>query len=83
MQNLYLSVIHKLEPPQHFLFEGSVSHTWKLWLKQFRFYLNVTEKDNKDDKIKAPVLLTCTGQKGREIYETSMKLKPVLNKFSE
>ena len=81
----------KLEPPQHFLFEGNVSHTWKLWLKQFRFYLTATEKDNKDDKIKTSMLLTCIGQKSREIYETftfdsaddQMTLEPVLNKFSE
>ena len=81
----------KLEPPQHFLFEGNVSHTWKLWLKQFRFYLTATEKDNKDDKIKTSMLLTCIGQKGREIYETftfdsaddEMKLEPVLSKFSD
>ena len=81
----------KLEPPQHFLFEGNVSHTWKLWLKQFCFYLTATEEDNKDDKIKTSMLLTCIGQKGREIYETftfnsaddEMKLEPVLNKFSE
>ena len=77
--------------PQHSLFEGKVSHTWKLSLKQFCFYLTATKKDNKDDKIKVSVLLTCTGQKLREIFKTftfdsaddKMKLKPVLNKFSE
>ena len=81
----------KLEPPQHFLFEGNVSHTWKLWLKQLWFYLIVTKRDNKDDKVKTSMLLTCIGQKGREISETfpfdladdEMKLEPVLNKFSE
>ena len=52
-----------LELPQHFLFKGNVSHTWKIWLKQFRFYLTVTEKDNKDDQLKTSMLLTCFGQK--------------------
>ena len=51
----------KLEPPQHFLFEGNVSHTWKLWLKQLWFYLIVTKRDNKDDKVKTSMLLTCIG----------------------
>ena len=41
----------KLEPPQHILFEGNVSLTWKLWVKQFRFYFTATGKDNKDNKI--------------------------------
>ena len=80
-----------LEPPQHFLFKGNMSHTRKLWLKQFHFYLTATKKDNKDDKINTSMLLTCIGQKGREIYETftfdsandEMKLEPVLNAFYE
>ena len=78
----------KLEPPQHFLFEGNVSHTLELWLKQLRLYLTVTEKDKSYDEIKFPILLACIKQKGREIYETftfnsaddEMKLEPVLNK---
>ena len=62
-----------------------------LWPKLFPFYLTATEKDNKDDMIKTPMLLTCICQKGREIYKTftfdsaddEMKLEPVLNKFSQ
>ena len=45
------------------MLDGNVSHIWKLWLKQFRFYLTATEKNNKDDKIKTSMLLTCVGQK--------------------
>ena len=89
--NLYLLVIDKLEPPQHFLFKGNVSHTWKLWPKQLRFYLAATEKDSKDDKIKTSMLLTCIDQKGRQIYDTftfysvddHMTLEPILNELSE
>ena len=80
----------KLEPPQAFSFDGNVSHSWKLWLKHFDFYLAATEKDTKGDKIKTSIFLTCIGQKGREIYETftfepgdEMKLAPVLHRFSE
>ena len=47
----------KLEPPQDFLFEGNVSHTWKPWLKQFCFGLIANEKDNKNDKIKTSTQL--------------------------
>ena len=43
----------------------------------------------KSDKIKASILLTCTGERGREIYETfdfanaadKLKLDPILQKF--
>ena len=42
----------KLEPPQAFSFDGNVSHSWKLWLKHFDFYLAATEKDTNGDKIK-------------------------------
>ena len=83
--------MEKLERPQSFSFEGNVSQGWKLWLKHFEFYLTATEKDGKTDKVKTLVLLTCIGQKGREIYETynfdnpgyEMRLASVLDKFSE
>ena len=81
----------KLEPLQSFSFEGNVSQGWKLWLKHFEFYLTATEKDRKNDRVKTSVLLTCIGQKGREIYETlnfdnpgdEMRLVSVLGKFSD
>ena len=75
----------KLEPPQAFSFDGTASHSWKLWLKHFDFYLAAIEQDTKVDKIKTSISLTGIGQKGREIYETftfkpgdEMKLAPVL-----
>ena len=37
----------KLEPPQSISFEENVSNGWKLWLKNFEFYLTVAEKDGK------------------------------------
>ena len=46
----------KLEPPQSFSFEGTISQGWKLWLKHFEFYLTATEKDG-TNKVKASVLL--------------------------
>ena len=62
--------MEKLEHSQAFSFDCNVSHSWKLQLKHFDFYLPATEKDTKDDKIKTFIFLTCIGQKGREIYET-------------
>ena len=57
--------------------------------KHFCFYLTVAEKDNKDDKIKTSMLLTCIDQIVKYIYETftiyladdERKIKPVLNKL--
>ena len=55
----------KLEPPQASLFDSNVSHSWKLWLNHFNFYLAATEKDIKGDKVKNSIFLTCISQKGR------------------
>ena len=81
----------KLEPSQSLSFEENISQGWKLWLKHFEFYLTATEKDGKNGKVKTSVLLTCMGQKDREIYEIfnfynpgdEMRLASVLQKFFE
>ena len=81
----------KLEPPQSFSFEGNISQGLTLWLKHFDFHLTATEKDGKNGKVKTSLLLTCMGQKGKEIYETfnfdnpgdETRLASVLQKFSE
>ena len=59
----------KLEPPQSFLFKGNISHSWKTWSTYFDFFLK-TESDEKSDKVKTSILLSCISSKGREIYET-------------
>ena len=66
-----------------------MGQTWKTWREAFDFYLVATESDAKSDKIKTSILLTCIGERGREIYETfefttagdSLKLNPVLDQF--
>ena len=80
-----------LAAPSPFTFEGNVAESWKMWQKSLEFYLCATEADSKSDKVKTSILLTCIGEKGREIYETfefentgdKMKFKPVLKKFEE
>ena len=81
--------MERLKPPGPLSFEGNVAQTWKTWSKAFDFNLVATESDTKSDKIKTSILLTCIGERGREIYETfeftndgdSLKLKPVLDQF--
>ena len=55
----------------------------------FDFYICATESDQKSDKIKASILLTCISEHGREIHETvdfanaadKLRLDPILQKF--
>ena len=53
----------QLEPPKAFLFNGNVPPGRKIWLKHFDFHLAEAEKDNKGNKIKTSIFLTCIGQK--------------------
>ena len=55
----------QLEPPKAFLFNGNVPPGRKIWLKHFDFHLAEAEKDNKGNKIKTSIFLTCIGQKRR------------------
>ena len=80
----------QLKPPKTFVFgNGNVAETWKAWQKSFEFFMVATESDEKNDKIKTSILLTCIGERGREIYETfdftdpadKLKLAPVLKMF--
>ena len=79
----------RLAAPSPFTFEGKLSGKWKTWECGFDFYMCVTESNQNSDKIKASILLTCIGERGREIYETfdfanaadKLKLDPILQKF--
>ena len=81
----------KFTPPSEFGFDadGNLDAAWKKWKSHFEFYLTATEAEAKDDKIKTSILLTCIGEKGRELYESfdfaseddKLKLAPVLEKF--
>ena len=53
------------------VFEGNnIPAVWKKWKKHFAFYLVATEKQGKSDLIKTSILMSCIGEKGREIYDT-------------
>ena len=63
--------MEKFEAPKSLLFESNnLLGEWKKWKKHFEFYLAATEADTKSDKIKSSILLSCIGEKGREIFET-------------
>ena len=63
--------MEKIEPPKALSFDSlNLSAEWKKWRKHFQFYLVAAEKNDKSDTIKTSILMSCIGEKGREIYET-------------
>ena len=67
----------------------NVSEAWQRWKREFQFFLVATETDKKDNKVKISTLLTCIGQRSREVYYNftfddpadAMKYKNVIEKF--
>ena len=51
----------KLEPPHSLIFDGNVPEQWKIWHQELGLYQTATESDEKDDKVKTSILLTCVG----------------------
>ena len=80
-----------LKPHSSFSFDGNVVQAWKSRKKTFQFFITATENDEKSENVNTYMLLTCIGQRGREIYDTftftdaalSLNLKAVLEKFDE
>ncbi len=80
----------KVQPPKELNLDNNanISEAWRRWKREFEFFLVATETDEKDDKIKTSTLLTCIGQRSREVYynfifeneEDSMKYKIVISK---
>ena len=61
----------KLPPPGSLNFDaGNLSQAWKTWRQHFELFLAATESDRKSNKIRSSILLTCSGSRGREIYNT-------------
>ena len=81
----------QLKPPNPLNFDENISNSWKTWKKHFDFYLVATEADAKADKVKTSILLTCIGEKGRQVYDTfdfhskenALELALVIKKFDE
>jgi hypothetical protein len=67
----------------------NTAESWQRWKREFEFFMVATETDKKDIKIKTSTLVTCIGQRSREVYynfvfdddEDSMKYKIVIDKF--
>ena len=70
----------RLQPPA-FNFQGDVGATWKEWKHSYNSFMAAKEDDFTSDKIKTSILLTCMGDKGREIYE-AFKFSNVKDKYN-
>ena len=76
----------KFSPPNALSFEGNTAENWTKFKKEFHFYMTATESNNKPEDVKTSRLLTCIGEKARDIYYTftfeaeddAMKLQPVI-----
>ena len=79
----------KIPPPKPLSHEGNVMANWRWWKKDIGFYMDAIGADEKVDKIKIGIFLTCIGPKGREIFDTlrfdsdgdDKKYEKVLEKF--
>ena len=57
-------------PPELLLFQGNISEQWQKSKQELTLYLTAIEKDRKSDQARSSILLTCSGKKGHEIYNT-------------
>ena len=81
----------KVPPPKELNLDSNknVSEAWKRWKGEFQFFLVATGRDKKDDMVTTSTLLTCIGQRSREVYHNftfddpadAMKYKNVIEKF--
>ena len=62
--------LNTFTPPEQMKFDGNLSEQWRKWKQELNFYLQATEKDKKDNKVKSSIFLTCIGPQGREIYNS-------------
>ncbi len=79
-----------MRAPEPFSFSSAnLVVEWKLWRHQFEYYILVTHKDEKDEKILVGVLITLLGAEALKIFDTLVfattgddkTIKPVLDNF--
>ena len=74
------------KPPEYLSLQGNIAENWRVWKSRFETYLVAKEMDDKSNKIKKAVLLTCIGPEAHERYETfgmaaDSTLVQVMDKF--
>ena len=56
--------------PDAMQFSGNINENCTKWKQDLEFYILSTESEEKPERIKSSILLTCIGSKGREIRNT-------------
>ncbi|KAI9552567.1 hypothetical protein GHT06_020422 [Daphnia sinensis] len=81
-----------LRAPELFNFSSSdLASEWKMWRRQFEYFILATRKDETDEEVIVGVLITLLGVEGLKIFDTfvftsagdAKKIKPVLDKFGD
>ena len=81
-----------MRAPEPFSFSSAnLAVEWKLWRRQFEYYILVTHKDEKDEEILVGVLITLLEAEALKIFDTFVfatagddkKIKPVLDNFAD
>lgn len=62
--------MQKYKLPSPLKLEGNIAKNWARWKQRFQLYLEVSELDQKEEKLKCSVLLHMTGDDGLELYDT-------------
>ena len=81
----------RLTPPDAMQFSGNFNKNWTKWKQELEFYILATESEEKPERVKSSIPLTCIGSKGREIYDTfnfendedKITLSVIITKFDE
>ncbi|XP_032791650.1 uncharacterized protein K02A2.6-like [Daphnia magna] len=81
-----------LKAPEPFSFSSpNLAAEWKMWRRQFEYYILATRKAEKDEEVLVGVLITLLGVEGPKIFDTFVfatagdekKIKSVLEKFND
>lgn len=59
-----------LRTPSELSLQGNVAENWRRWKQRFQLYMEASEKNGKDDKLKVATLLNLIGEDALEVFNT-------------
>ena len=88
-----MSLAQYFNPPDKLHYESvqELPKAWEKWKRSFDIFMEASECDKKDDKIKVSIMLNLIGPKGQELYDSfswnnaddKKVLNTVIEKFQE
>lgn len=77
-----------INPPRSLLFGPNVVNNWKLWKKQFHFYVTVTNFTNNSPEVQVATFITLLGPDAIAVFEgfglsavDQKKMEVIVEKF--